>query len=49
MFVNSKRLQTKLSDLDIKYCHILDLAPSTDIRELQKEADKQQGEAKKRL
>ena len=49
MFVNSIRLQNTLRGLDIKYTHIVDLAPSTDIRELQKEADKQQGEAKKRL
>jgi uncharacterized protein (DUF488 family) len=44
-FVNSQRLQSKLQDLDIQYGHILDLAPTTEIRDLQKEA--QQGELKR--
>lgn len=39
-FINSNRLQLKLNDLDIKYGHILELAPSSEIRELQKVADK---------
>lgn len=42
-FVNSKRLQDRLKELDIKYEHILDLSPTKEIRELQKEADKQAG------
>lgn len=46
-FVNSNRLQSKLNELDIKYGHILELAPTTEIRELQKEADNQQGEHKR--
>jgi uncharacterized protein (DUF488 family) len=46
-FVNSNRLQTKLNELDIKYGHIIDLAPTTKIRELQKEADAQLGEIKR--
>lgn len=46
-FVNSNRLQAKLNELDIKYGHILDLAPTTEIRELQKEADAQLGELKR--
>lgn len=46
-FVNSNRLQEKLNELDIKYGHVLDLAPTKDIRELQKEADAQQGELKR--
>jgi len=46
-FVNSNRLQKKLNELDIKYSHIIDLAPTKDIRELQKEADAQQGELKR--
>ncbi|MDM1370280.1 DUF488 domain-containing protein [Myroides marinus] len=46
-FVNSNRLQTKLNELDIKYGHIIDLAPTTEIRELQKEADAKQGELKR--
>lgn len=46
-FVNSNRLQEKLNELDIKYGHVIDLAPTTDIRDLQKEADAQQGELKR--
>lgn len=46
-FVNSNRLQSKLNELDIKYGHIIDLAPTTEIRELQKEVDNQQGELKR--
>lgn len=46
-FVNSNRLQEKLNDLDIKYGHIIDLAPTKEIRELQKEADAQQRELKR--
>lgn len=46
-FVNSNRLQEKLNELDIKYCHVIDLAPTKEIRELQKEADAQQGELKR--
>lgn len=46
-FVNSNYLQKKLSDLDIKYGHVLNLAPTTEIRELQKEADSQIGENKR--
>lgn len=39
-FVNSKRLQKRLKDLKINYHHELDLAPTKEIREKQKEADK---------
>ena len=46
-FVNSNRLQQKLEELDIRYGHIIDLAPTSDIRNLQKEADAQQGKLKK--
>lgn len=46
-FVNSIRLQEKLNELDIKYGHVINLAPTTDIRDLQKEADAQQGELKR--
>lgn len=46
-FVNSNRLQAKLSGLEIKYGHILELAPTTEIRELQKKADSQTGEHKR--
>jgi uncharacterized protein (DUF488 family) len=45
-FVNSNRLQQKLADLEIKYGYIPDLAPTTEIRELQKEIDLQKGELK---
>ncbi|MEX0980557.1 MAG: DUF488 domain-containing protein [Bacteroidales bacterium] len=46
-FVNSTRLQGILSDLEIKYGHVMDLAPTTEIRNLQKEADMQKGEQKR--
>ena len=46
-FVNSKKLQSKLNDLGIKYFHYLDLAPTTEIRELQKEADLKNHELKR--
>ena len=46
-FVNSKRLQDKLSQLNIKYYHILELAPNDQIRSLQKKADKDNEELKK--
>lgn len=46
-FVNSNRLQNKLAELDIKYGHVLQLAPPKEIRELQKQADLQKGELKR--
>jgi uncharacterized protein (DUF488 family) len=46
-FVNSSRLQAKLAELEIKYRHILDLAPTTEIREKQKSEDLLRGEHKK--
>lgn len=46
-FVNSNRLQIKLQELDIKYGHIIDLAPTSEIRQLQKEVDAKQGELKR--
>ena len=45
-FVNSNRLQGKLNDLEIKYGYIQGLAPTTEIRELQKEIDLEKGELK---
>jgi uncharacterized protein (DUF488 family) len=45
-FVNSKYLQDKLAELDIKYNHILDLAPTAEIREYQKAEDLKRGENK---
>jgi hypothetical protein len=38
--VNSNKLQERLKTLGIKYLHILDLAPTNEIREAQKLADK---------
>lgn len=46
-FVNSNYLQTKLNELDIKYAHILDLAPTSEIREKQKMEDARLGVQKK--
>lgn len=45
-FVNSNRLQQKLNTLEIKYGYIPDLAPTTEIRELQKQIDLEKGELK---
>jgi uncharacterized protein (DUF488 family) len=38
-FVNSNRLQKRLNELEIKYSYIPGLAPTTEIRGLQKEID----------
>jgi uncharacterized protein (DUF488 family) len=46
-FVNSKKLQIKLQDLGINYYHFIDLAPTKEIRELQKLADKNNQELKR--
>jgi uncharacterized protein (DUF488 family) len=46
-FVNSQRLQNSLSEMGIQYGHILNLAPTKEIRELQKAADAQAGEQKR--
>lgn len=45
-FVNSTKLQEKLSLLNIKYIHQLDLAPSNEVRDLQKKADSKKNELK---
>ncbi|MVM38253.1 DUF488 family protein [Spirosoma sp. HMF3257] len=42
-FVNSKKLQQKLETLGIEYIHVLDLAPTNEIRDLQKETDRNEG------
>ena len=42
-FVNSNRLQEKLSALNIKYMHVTDLAPAAGIRDIQKKADLKSG------
>ena len=46
-FVNSKRLQQVLKDLSVDYHHIIDLAPTSDIRDLQKKDDIINGEMKR--
>jgi len=46
-FVNSNRLQQRLTDLEIKYGYIPELAPTSEIRELQKEIDLEKGELKR--
>jgi len=46
-YVNSKRLQTKLEQLGIRYQHILELAPTKEIRQLQKEDDNKKGVLKR--
>lgn len=38
-FANSKRLQARLMQMGIQYHHILELAPTAEIREYQKTAD----------
>ncbi len=40
-FVNSKKLQKRLSELNINYLHILDLSPTDYIRKIQYAADKE--------
>lgn len=42
-FVNSKRLQSTLAELGIKYLYIKELAPPNHIRNIQKEADQKSG------
>jgi len=46
-FVNSNRLQQKLDELDIKYGYVPELAPTSEIRSLQKEIDLEKGELKR--
>ncbi|MDO4783364.1 MAG: DUF488 domain-containing protein [Capnocytophaga felis] len=46
-FVNSIQLQQKLSELGIKYVYISNLAPTTEIRELQKKVDFKKKELKR--
>lgn len=40
-FVNSIRLQERLNNLGINYVHLLHLSPSVEVRNIQKEIDKQ--------
>lgn len=46
-FANSRRLQAKLAELGIRYLHRKDLAPTKDIRQRQKRADKASKTAKR--
>ena len=46
-FVNSSYLQAKLNELGITYKYIKELAPTNEIRQKQKDADKKNGETKK--
>jgi uncharacterized protein (DUF488 family) len=46
-YVNSTALQTKLKDLGIYYAHLIELAPSKDIRGVQQSADKEGRTAKR--
>lgn len=46
-FVNSNKLQLKLKELGLNYIYIKELAPSQEIRELQKDADKKNNELKR--
>jgi len=46
-FANSQRLQARLQELGIEYRHFKDLAPSQETRDLQKQADKESGTAKR--
>jgi uncharacterized protein (DUF488 family) len=46
-FVNSNRLQNRLKELGIKYFHILDLAPTKEIREAQINEDLKSGVSKR--
>ena len=47
-FCNSKRLQTRLAELGIRYLHRKDLAPTTAVRQIQNDADKANKVAKRK-
>lgn len=46
-YVNSNYLQARLQELGINYKYIKELAPTNEIRQMQKDADKANGESKK--
>jgi uncharacterized protein (DUF488 family) len=46
-FVNSQRLQEKLREMDIRYIHVRELAPTEAIRNKQKEEDNRLGVLKR--
>jgi uncharacterized protein (DUF488 family) len=47
-FANSKRLQKRLAELGIQYLHLLELAPTAEVRNHQKTADKTAAIAKRK-
>ena len=47
-FANSARLQKRLGEVNIRYVHLKQLAPSTEIRERQKQEDRQAKIAKRK-
>jgi uncharacterized protein (DUF488 family) len=46
-WANSKRLQAALGEADIGYSHLPELAPTTEMRQLQYEEDARRGEGKR--
>lgn len=46
-FVNSTKLQNRLKELNINYIYEINLAPTSEIRELQKTSDKKHGIVKR--
>ncbi|MFL5898790.1 MAG: DUF488 family protein [Solirubrobacterales bacterium] len=46
-WANSKRLQAALSEAGIGYSHLLELAPTTEMRQLQYKEDARRGEGKR--
>lgn len=46
-YVNSNYLQAKLAEMGIDYLYVKELAPTNEIRQKQKDADKLNGETKK--
>ncbi len=46
-FVNSIRLQEKLKHMDVRYIHVKDLAPTQEIRDVQKKVDENLSEKKR--
>jgi uncharacterized protein (DUF488 family) len=47
-FANSQRLQQRLAEMDIRYLHRRDLAPTTAVRQRQKDADALAATAKRK-
>jgi len=46
-WANAKRLQAALAEADIGYSHLPELAPTTEMRQLQYEEDERKGEGKR--